>query len=138
MIHFSGKRCSICSASSPPLKQRMSFNRWIRSSFARSCRLATSGSKMGRCLLSAGPKLSEALTRLSIAAKYKSFDFDLRHICNRCVFYLTIYATMLLCSTGGSFGSNSTLETHTHKQQSNIVNNLSTSCTPLSQQSQAV
>ena len=76
---------------------------------AKSYLLATKGKRMGKCLFKAGPKLSEALTIDSIAAKYRSFDFDFKHIYKRCVVYLTIVATMLLFSTGRSFGSNKTL-----------------------------
>ena len=93
----------------------MSLSLCILSSLAKSCRFATKGSRMGKCLFSAGPKLSEAFTRLSIAAKYRSFDRDFRHICNRCVVYFTIVATMLLFSTWASFGSNSTLRTETRR-----------------------
>ena len=97
------------SASSPPLKQRISFSYDMRSSLARSCLLAINGNKMGKCLLRAGPKLSEAFTRLSIAAKYSSFDLDLRQRWSSIVFYFMIMATMVLSSTI-SFGLKSTLD----------------------------
>ena len=68
MTQSIGYFSSMASASSPPLKQRTSTSCEIRALSAKSFRCATIGSKIGKCLLSAGPKLSEALTRLFNAA----------------------------------------------------------------------
>lgn len=116
----------MASASSPPLKHSASFSLPIRSSFARSCLFAIRGSNIGKCLLIAGPKLSEAFTRLSIAAKYRSFDLDLRQRYSKAVFCLIIIATIVLSSTI-SFGSKSTLNSST--QTRSVV------CLPFNQSS---
>jgi len=59
---------------------------------------------MCKCLFSAGPKLSLAYLMFSIAAKYTALDYDLRHRCNRMIFYLISTATTEFSSTS-SLGS---------------------------------
>jgi hypothetical protein len=61
---------------------------------------------MFKCLFRAGPKLSLAYLRLSIAAKKTGLEPDFKHLCNRIMFCLTIAPITELSSTT-SFGSNS-------------------------------
>ena len=96
------------SAASPPLKISASLSLWILSSLAICSLLATKGRRMGKCLFNAGPKLSEAFTKLSMAEQQSYLFLDLRHLSKSIVFYFTIIATIVLSSTM-SLGSNNTL-----------------------------